>query len=143
MEIGNNTIYNPAAVVENTSSRSSSSRGHGGSYTSDKGSDSVRGGGSEAVESKNRTISNVSRARAAAGNPNLSAETQEAIKNGALPPSVAETKIKSTAPEEVHGISNVSKQLASTGSIEANFAPESMPNLKSTAPVGSIVDIVI
>ena len=116
MEIGSNNIYNSAAVAEATGARTNgSSRGYAGSYTPNKGDDSVRGdGGSVAVESENRTISNLSRARAAVGNPVMSAETQEAIKNGALPPSVAEIKVKPTGSEE---ISDIEMQLASAGGV--------------------------
>jgi len=104
-------------------------------------------------------VSNLSRARAANGDPNLSAETQEAVKNGAIPPVVAEpsdseaTKSDRDVAKPISGdsdgdsVSDVAVEIATTGTVGNRSgggdiaAPISRD--AATAALGNTVDIVV
>ena len=80
-----NIITNPAAVVSTVGSNANGSAVQ---------AEPIR-------ESSSRVISQLSRSRAANGDPRISAETAEAIKNGATAPSVTKKKEASTEVDEV------------------------------------------
>ncbi len=83
----NTTIYNPAAVVNTVSKHKVE-----GSAVSATPSQPNQSNKAVKVEVSHQ-ISAVSRARAAAGDSNLSAETLAAISQGKLPPAIAQQSI--------------------------------------------------
>jgi len=80
-----NVITNPAAVVTTVGGRANGSAVQ---------AEPIR-------ENSSRVVSQLSRNRAANGDPRISSETAQAIRNGALPPPVSKLKESNTQTDEI------------------------------------------
>jgi len=142
-EISGLKIFNPAAVVTKTSEFTGGNGGKIAKSETPKSQDGSRenvekqdnngnkASGSAKAEVQHH-ISQVSRARAANGDPHLSYETQLAIKEGAIPPVVVKPRQEAT-PQDVE------RAIKQTASLQQ----EPQPQIESDAVIVELSNVAV